>query len=31
VPARVTTDIYGHWERADRKLQAAKMEGAFPV
>jgi integrase len=28
---KVTTDIYGHWERAERKLQAAKMEGAFPV
>jgi integrase len=28
---KVTTDIYGHWERAERKLPAAKMEGAFPV
>jgi Phage integrase family len=28
---KVTTDIYGHWERAERKLQAAKMERAFPV
>ena len=28
---KVTTDIYGHWERAKRKLQAAKMEGAFSV
>jgi integrase len=28
---KVTTDIYGHWERAKRKLQAAKMESAFPV
>ena len=28
---KVTTDIYGHWERAERKLQAAKMEGASPV
>ena len=28
---KVTTDIYGHWERAERKIQAAKMEGAFPV
>ena len=28
---KVTTDTYGHWERAERKLQAAKMEGAFPV
>jgi integrase len=28
---KVTTDIYSHWERAERKLRAAKMEGAFPV
>jgi integrase len=28
---KVTTDIYGHWERAERKFQAAKMEGVFPV
>jgi integrase len=28
---KVTTDIYGHWERAERKRQAAKMEGVFPV
>jgi integrase len=28
---KVTADIYGHWERAERRLQAAKMEGAFPV
>jgi integrase len=28
---KVTTDIYGHWERAERKLQAARMENAFPV
>jgi integrase len=27
----VTTEIYGHFERAERRLQAAKMEGAFPV
>jgi len=27
---KVTTDIYGHWERAERKLQAAKMEGSSP-
>ena len=28
----VTTDIYGHWERAERKyIRAAKMEDAFPV
>ena len=24
-------DIYGHWERAERKIQAGKMEGAFPI
>jgi integrase len=28
---KVTTDIYGHWERAERKLQAAKMDDAFSV
>jgi integrase len=28
---KVTTDIYGHWERAERKVQAAKMKGVFPV
>lgn len=28
---KVTTDIYGHWGRAERKLQAARMEGVFPV
>ena len=28
---KVTTDTYGHWERAERKLQAAKMEGVLPV
>jgi integrase len=28
---KVTTDTYGHWERAERKIQAAKMEDAFPV
>ena len=28
---KVTTDIYGHFERAERKIQAAKMEGVFPV
>ena len=28
---KVTTDIYGHWERAERKIQAAKMEGSFSV
>jgi len=26
---KVRTDIYGHWERAERKLQAAKMEGGL--
>ena len=28
---KVTTDVYGHWERAERKLQAAQHEGAFGV
>ena len=28
---KITTDTYGHWERGERKIQAAKMEGAFPV
>ena len=28
---KVTTDIYGHWERAERMIQAAKIEGIFPV
>jgi integrase len=28
---KVTTDTYGHWERAERKIPAAKMEGAFPA
>lgn len=28
---KVTTDIYGHWERAERKIQASRMEGAFTV
>jgi integrase len=28
---KVTPDIYGHWERAERKLHAAKMEGVFSV
>jgi integrase len=27
----VTTDIYGHFERAERKAQAARLEGAFGV
>jgi len=29
--SRCCYGVYGHWERAERKLQAAKMEGAFPV
>src|SRR5207244_7981187 len=28
---KVTTDIYGHFERAERRVQAARLEGAFPV
>jgi integrase len=28
---KVTTDVYGHWERAERKIQAARLEGAFGV
>ena len=28
---KVTTDIYGHWEREERKRQAAKLEGAFSL
>jgi integrase len=28
---KVTTDIYGHWERAERKAQAARLEGAFGI
>ena len=27
----VTSEIYGHFERAERKKQAAKLEGAFAV
>jgi hypothetical protein len=27
----VAVDVHGHWERAERKLQASKMESAFPV
>jgi integrase len=26
---KVTTDVYGHFERAERKRQAEVMEGAF--
>jgi integrase len=28
---KVTTDIYGHWERAERKREMALMEGVFGV
>lgn len=28
---KVTTDVYGHWERAERKRQAARLTGAFGV
>jgi integrase len=28
---KVTTDIYGHFERAERKKQVAMMEGVFGV
>jgi integrase len=28
---KVTSDIYGHFERAERVKQAAKLEGAFAV
>jgi integrase len=28
---KITLDVYGHWERGERKLQAAKLEGAFSV
>jgi integrase len=28
---KVTTDIYGHWERAERKAQAARLEGVFGI
>jgi integrase len=28
---KVTTDIYGHWERAERRAQAARLEGAFGI
>ena len=26
---KVTTDVYGHWERGERKRQAARLTGAF--
>ena len=28
---KVTSDIYGHFERSGRKKQTAKLEGAFAV
>jgi len=28
---KVTTDIYGHWKRAERKFRQPRMEGTFPV
>jgi integrase len=28
---KVTTDIYGHWERAERKAQVARLEGVFGI
>jgi integrase len=28
---KVTTDVYGHFERAERKREAAMMEGVFGV
>jgi integrase len=28
---KVTTDIYGHWERAERRREAQRMEGVFGV
>jgi integrase len=28
---KVTTDIYGHWERAERRREARQMEGVFGV
>jgi len=28
---KVTTDVYVHWERAERKAQAARLEGAFGI
>jgi integrase len=28
---KVTTDIYGHFERAERKAEAERMAGAFGV
>ena len=28
---QITTDVYGHWERAERRREAALMEGVFGV
>ena len=28
---KVTTDIYGHWERAERRREAHQMEGVFGI
>ena len=28
---KITTDIYGHWERAERKRQAQRLQGVFGV
>ena len=28
---KVTTDIYGHWERAERRREARQMEGVFGI
>jgi integrase len=28
---KVTTDIYGHWERAERRREAHQMQGVFGV
>jgi integrase len=28
---KVTTDIYGHWERSERRAQVARLEEAFGV
>ena len=28
---KVTTDVYGHWEHAERKHQAEQMTGLFGV
>lgn len=28
---KVTTDVYGHWERSERRREMALMEGVFGV